>query len=178
MAGSKHCFSSKEAECFHDISDVSTSSNASLRGVVTVSPMHKGDSTYHPCVREENLLYTPYFDGTIADDKGTLRLYGFDSNVQRKLFEAVESSEGKGVMLKHCEVKRGKHGGNFEVSCSFMLHMYVAIVATHSNTCNLFQVLISRLKKVTKILMSKQVQVENLPTYHISSESIVHRKSS
>ena len=90
MAGSKRCFSSKEAECFHDISDVSTSSN----GVVTVSPMRKGGKSA-----------TPYFDETIADEKGTLSLYGFDSNVQRKLFEAVESSEGKGVMFKHCEVK-------------------------------------------------------------------------
>ena len=54
MAGSKRCLS---AECFYDISDVSTSSNASLRGVVTVSPMRKGDSTYHLCVREENLLH-------------------------------------------------------------------------------------------------------------------------
>ena len=53
-------------------------------------------------------------------------------------------------MLKHCEVKRGIHGGDFEVSCSFMLHMYVAIVATHSNTRYLFQVLISRLKKSDK----------------------------
>ena len=114
MAGSKRCFSSKEAECFHDISDVSTSSNASLQGVVTVSPMRKGGKSA-----------TPYFDGTIADEKGTLRLYDFDSNVQRKLFEAVESSEGKGVMLKHCEVKRGKHGDDFEVSCSFMLYMHV-----------------------------------------------------
>ena len=103
MAGSKRCFSSKEAECFHDISDVST-----------VSPMRKGGKSA-----------TPYFDGTIADEKGTLRLYDFDSNVQRKLFEAVESSEGKGVMLKHCEVKRGKHGDDFEVSCSFMLYMHV-----------------------------------------------------
>ena len=70
--------------------------------------------------------------------------------MQRKLFEAVESSEGKGVMLKHCEVKRGKHGGNFEVSCSFMLHMYVAIVANHSNTHYLFQVLILKFTEIEK----------------------------
>ena len=48
MAGSKRCFSSKEAECFHDISDVSTSSNVSLQGVVTVSPMRKGGKSATP----------------------------------------------------------------------------------------------------------------------------------
>ena len=41
--------------------------------VVTVSPMRKGGKSG-----------TPYFDGTITDEKGTLRLYGFDSNMQRK----------------------------------------------------------------------------------------------
>lgn len=79
--------------------------NASWQGVVTVSLMRKGGKSA-----------IPYFDGTIADEKGMLRLYGFDSNVQRKLFQAAENSKGKGMMLRHCKVKQAKHRWNFEVS--------------------------------------------------------------
>ena len=41
MATKKRSFTSKEEEYFQDISDVSASSNASLQGVITVSPMQE-----------------------------------------------------------------------------------------------------------------------------------------
>ena len=91
---------SSEVECISDV--VAVSSNANLQGVVTVSPMRKGKGT-------------SYFDGMIADGKGSLRLYGFDSNVRRRLLETMESGKGGGVVLKHCEIKRAKHGGDLEV---------------------------------------------------------------
>ena len=54
LCSRKRSFSNKEAKCFHDITDVNTSSNASLQGVVTVSPVHKGGKSANP-----------YFDATI-----------------------------------------------------------------------------------------------------------------
>ena len=67
---------------FNDLSSVThTSTNAKVRGVVTVvSPMKK-DKTCE------------YFDGELADDKARIRLFGFDSNVRQKLLEHLQNKD-------------------------------------------------------------------------------------
>ena len=51
-----------------------------------------------------------YFDGEISDAKASIRLFGFDSSVKRKLDEV----DGP-VTLSHCEVKRSRMGQNMEI---------------------------------------------------------------
>ena len=92
---------------FKDISCVSAeSSDAILNGVVYVTPMKKAR-------KKESRGDTMYFDGTISDDTGKLRVYGHDSSARDKLSAIIDKSCGKGVVLQHCEVKQGQ--GNYEV---------------------------------------------------------------
>ena len=91
---------------FKDISCVTESSDAILHGVVYVTPMKKAR-------KKESRRDTVYFDGTISDDTGSLRVYGHDANARKKLSTIIDKSCGKGVVLQHCEVKRGQ--GNYEV---------------------------------------------------------------
>ena len=53
-----------------------------------------------------------YFDGEISDEQKKIRLYGFDSSVRKRLFEET----GKAVVLGNCEVKKARHGNEYEVN--------------------------------------------------------------
>ena len=87
---------------FEDISSIlHPSPNAKLHGVVTsVSPMKKGKSC-------------SYFDGEISDGKGSMRMFGFDSGVRRKLIE--HQSQNDAVSLSYCEIKHARQGDQLEV---------------------------------------------------------------
>ena len=85
---------------FDNISDVCTSPNAKIHGVLnSVSPLKKSKG----CA---------YFDGQITDGKTTMRLFGFDSSVRRRLAE-LDSAP---VALSHCEIKKSRKGEQLEVS--------------------------------------------------------------
>ena len=101
-------------KCFDDLSCVKKSANASLQGVVHVEEMKKGKSG------------TAYFNGTIADEKKSLRVFGYDIRVRDKILETIEQSDGGGMKLKHCEVKgqKSERGDGFEV------HDHITMLAT------------------------------------------------
>ena len=79
-------------EEFVDISSVNHASpRAKIHGRITgLSPMKKAKT----CI---------YFDGEIADESGTMHVYGFDSSVRKKLSDHYE--QNKAVVLSQCEVK-------------------------------------------------------------------------
>ena len=86
---------------FDDISDVCASPNAKIHGVLnSVSPLKKSKG----CA---------YFDGQITDGKTTMRLFGFDSSVRRRLAEFPDSTP---VALSHCQIKKSRKGEQLEVS--------------------------------------------------------------
>ena len=73
--------------------------NAKVTGVITsLSPIKKSKGNIS------------YFDREISDGKASIRLFGFDSSVNRKLDEV----DGP-VTLSHCEVKRSRIGQNMEI---------------------------------------------------------------
>ena len=92
---------------FDDLSLVNRASpSAKIHGKLTMlSPMKKAKSCN-------------YFDGEIADDSSrTLRIFGFDSSVCKKLSDHCEDK--KAVVLSGCEVKRsGYMSGDLEVLVS------------------------------------------------------------
>ena len=92
-----------EVDGFTNVSDIHlTSPNAKVQGAVkTVSPMKTG-SGY------------PYFDGEITDGKGTMRIYGFDSSVRRRLLEFEGNKHA--VSMSKCEVKKNRSGEELEVN--------------------------------------------------------------
>lgn len=91
----------ESVEEFEEISGVHTSPRAKIHGVVNlVSPMKKSKTC-------------PYFDGEFSDGKSTMRLFGFDSGVRRKLLEAEEKN--KPVALVNCEVKQSRFSQQLEV---------------------------------------------------------------
>ena len=100
------------SECLEDLSCVTESSDANLQGVVTVDQMKIGKSG------------TSYFDGNITDEKRTLRMFGYDASVRDKILETIKESDGGGIVLKHCEVKRRKleRGDGLEV------HYHIAVL--------------------------------------------------
>ena len=84
------------------MSEVSCESpNAKIHAVVeSLSPMKKSKTC-------------SYFDGHITDGKATMRVFGFDSGVRRKLVEFEDSK--KAVALTNCEVKKARRGEDLEV---------------------------------------------------------------
>ena len=85
-----------EVDRFTNVSDIHlTSPNAKVQGAV------KTGGGY------------PYFDGEITDGKGTMRIYGFDSNVRRKLLEFEGNKHA--VSMSKCEVKKNRSGEELEV---------------------------------------------------------------
>ena len=84
MANKRSC----EVVEFDDVSSVvQPSANAKIHGVVTtVSPMKKGKSC-------------GFFDAEICDDKGSMRVFGFDSSVRRRLLEYQSDEEAY-----HCHI--------------------------------------------------------------------------
>lgn len=91
-----------DVEELGEVSEVShPSPNAKIHGIVSmVSPMKESKKC-------------SYFDGELTDGKSSLRFFGFDSGVRRKLLDAEESS--KPVALVDCEVKRSRLGQDLEV---------------------------------------------------------------
>lgn len=79
-----------------DVSEVSKSSEvASISGVVTsVSPMRKSKNT------------SSFFDGNITDGHSSMRIFGFDSRVRKRLMEFEKSVSP--VTLDNCKVKRSR----------------------------------------------------------------------
>ena len=89
-------------EEFVEVGDVTHPfQNAKIHGVVnSLSSMKKSRN----CA---------YFDGEISDRKASLRIFGFDSAVRRKLADFQEGSST--VALSHCEVKKLRKGEQLEV---------------------------------------------------------------
>jgi len=73
--------------------------NTQISGVLgEISPMKTGKGA-------------SYFDGKISYEKKKIRLYGFDSSVRKQLLE----EDGKAVVLGNCDVKKARHGSDYEV---------------------------------------------------------------
>ena len=89
-------------EVYEDVSEVvRVSPNAKIHAVVqSVSPMKKSKTC-------------SYFDGEVTDGKSTVRVYGFDCRVRRKLVEFGESRNV--VVMSNCEVKRSQKGEELEI---------------------------------------------------------------
>lgn len=86
--------------------DCVSEQHVTKRNVVSViSPMKKAKN----CA---------YFDWELTDGKKSIRLFGFDSSVRRKLEESYKSKEGAGgsVTLCNCEVKHAQRGEQLEAS--------------------------------------------------------------
>ena len=54
-----------------------------------------------------------YFDSKVTDGESNMRIFGYDADVQWKLFEFQE--KGSPVCLSNCTVKRARNGSNLEV---------------------------------------------------------------
>lgn len=88
-----------EMEEFEDIGSVS-SPRAKVSGVVSsMSPMKKTKTC-------------SYFDAKITDGKASMRLYGYDSGVRRKI---IEGGSGASISLSNCEIKKSRMGDQLEV---------------------------------------------------------------
>ena len=80
----------KRCLSFHDVSDVTgTSPNAKVQGVLTrLSPMKKTSTR-------------SYFDGELSDGNATVRLFGFDTGVRRRLLDFEERKQAVGLSFHH-----------------------------------------------------------------------------
>ena len=85
---------------FDDIAAITTQRKyAKLHGVVTeVSTMTESDK---------------YFEGTLADEKGSVRVVGFDAHQQRQLSTWIESKQP--VEIVNCKIQKQLHGQEMEV---------------------------------------------------------------
>lgn len=93
-----------QVEDFEDVSGViHLSPNAKLCGMVQSVSLMKKNKT---CA---------YFDGEISDGKSTMRSFGFDSSMQRKL---VEEGSGTTLVLSNCKVRKSRHRDQLEVQLS------------------------------------------------------------
>ena len=92
----------QELEELESVSEIShVSPNAKVNGVVTsLSPMKKSKTC-------------SYFDGDLTDDKGCMRIFGFDAGVRKKLALFEESKDA--VALSNCKVKTSRKGQELEV---------------------------------------------------------------
>jgi len=91
----------KRCLSFHDVSDVTgTSPNAKVQGVLTRLSSMKKTST------------RSYF-GELSDGNATVRLFGFDTGVRRRLLDFEERKQAVG--LSNCEIKQSRRGSDFEI---------------------------------------------------------------
>ena len=83
----------KKAVLVRDISDITQSSpTATVSGVLTtLSPMKKASKS-------------SFFNGSITDDKMSMRIYGFDTNVRKRLADFEQAP----LVFGNCEVKRSR----------------------------------------------------------------------
>lgn len=93
----------QELEEYDDVSSVDhPSPRAKIHGVITMlSPMKKSKNNCN------------YFNGELGDGKSTMRVFGYDSNVRRQLWEHHEKDEP--VSLSNCQVKTSRDGDMLEV---------------------------------------------------------------
>ena len=140
-------------EEFEDVSKVScTSPNAKIHDVVdSLSPMRSSKSS--SC---------SYFDGEITDGKATMRFFGFDAGVRRRLVEFEDSK--KAVTLTNCEVKRARRGENLEVLVSKKTEV--------EKSEKVFEVesVPAKTKKMGKIIMLKELN--DLVPYQVVSVEV------
>ena len=54
-----------------------------------------------------------YFEGTLADEKGSVRVVGFDAHQQRQLSTWMESKQP--VEIVNCKIQKQLHGQEMEV---------------------------------------------------------------
>ena len=73
--------------------------------MASLSPMKKSKSNSN----------CSYFHGEIADTASSIRLFGFDSGVRRKLEEIDEDAS---INLTHCEIKKKQIWGENGASCN------------------------------------------------------------
>ena len=107
------------------------SPSAKIHGRITgLSPMKKAKT----CI---------YFDGEIADESGTMHVYGFDSGVRKKLSEHYEQK--KAVVLSRCEVKPSRR------------------------TCGDLELLVDKCTEVVESSRSINVSIEQKEVYRIRS---------
>ena len=57
-----------------------------------------------------------FFDGDLRDDSSSIRVYGYDKDVRRKLFDCQK--EGETILLSGCSVKKARNGKDLEVFVS------------------------------------------------------------
>ena len=91
-------------EEFEDVSSVTHSSpKAKIHCVVSRIPsqMKTGKNS-------------SFFDGRLSDGNKTIRVYGYDPDVRRRLFETQEQTDGT-VVLSGCSVKPERSGQQLEV---------------------------------------------------------------
>ena len=85
---------------FDDVGVCSPSKSAKLEGVLTnLSPPMKSAEKY--------------FHGRLLDDKGSIRIVGFDKNVQDKLMHFQEQKEP--IVIENCEIVKSRYTDNMEV---------------------------------------------------------------
>ena len=78
----------------------SPSKSAKLEGVLTnLSPPMKSAEKY--------------FHGRLLDDKGSIRIVGFDKNVQDKLMHFQEQKEP--IVIENCEIVKSRYTDNMGV---------------------------------------------------------------
>ena len=89
----------RSLEEYDDLSLVTTPTKAAkLHGVLTdISPMKQGK----------------YFEGRIADTQASLRLVGFDPNVQQQLLTKYDKKEA--VTIQNCMLQKSKYSDEIEV---------------------------------------------------------------
>lgn len=78
-----------------DVSETTVSPKTNVGGIITsLSPMKK----------------SRYFHGSISDGRSSLRLYGFDSAVRKRLMDHMEANES--IVLQNCEVKPSRQNSD------------------------------------------------------------------
>ena len=88
-----------------DVSDIVTSSqSATVGGILTcVSPMKKSKNN-------------TFFDGSITDGRASMRLFGFDSGIRRKLADYMQTKAP--IILEKCEIKTSRLRDELELYVS------------------------------------------------------------
>ena len=122
---------------FEEVSEISnTSPNARIHGVLTaLSPMKKSKTC-------------SYFDGEVTDGKATMRVFGFDCGVRRRL---IEFEDGKNpLVMSNCEVKRSRRGDQLEI----LLSKHTEV----EKSAKVFDVDSACVKAGGKVIMLKQLE--------------------
>ena len=136
MAGKKREYS--------DLSSCDPCDDAHLHGIVTsLSPMKKSKSN------------CSYFEGVIADSKGSMRVFGFDSTVHRRLAEVKEES----IEISQCEIKKSRRGESLEVLMKKNMEISKSPVKIHIPRTARQEELVHKIEDLGKMTCFQQVNV-------------------